>query len=92
MKTYQSVLPAATRKDCRERKIGAEIKETLSSAFANGFWFCNDCQSRCERIEGENGQPSHCDRCSSPRIEWHPPLWAAVIDDSKLLHPEDLRV
>jgi hypothetical protein len=87
MKTYQSVLPGATRKDCkpeRERKIGAQIKLRLFKAFSNGFWFCHDCQTSCERVEGENGQPSHCDRCGSPQIDWNKPAW--------LLEPGDLSI
>jgi hypothetical protein len=40
---------------------------------ASGFWFCRDCQARCEREEGEQGQPAHCSRCRSHRIQYFPP-------------------
>lgn len=92
MKTTQSVLPAATRKKCREQEIGAEIKAKLTDVFSNGFWFCLDHDGRCERVEGENGQPSHCDECGSPRIKWNPPIWTAQIPvaDTQLIHPGDL--
>jgi hypothetical protein len=35
-----------------------------------GAWFCADCERRCERVEGENGQPAHCHRCGSHRINF----------------------
>jgi ribosomal protein L37AE/L43A len=87
MKTYQSVLPAASRRECqadrtRERHLGRQMKSSLLQIFSNGFWFCQDCQARCERIEGENGQPHSCDRCNSPRIEYVQPAW--------LIEPGDL--
>jgi len=87
MKTYQSVLPGAIRRLCSadrtiERHRARENKEKLLQIFSNGFWFCPDCQARCERVEGENGQPSGCDRCSSPRIEYVQPTW--------LMEPGDL--
>jgi len=87
MKTYQSVLPAASRRDCqadrtRERHLARAIKSNLLQVFTNGFWYCNDCEARCERIEGENGQPSCCDRCGSTHIEYFRPTW--------LTEPEDL--
>jgi hypothetical protein len=94
MKTTQSVLPAATPKKCREEKIGEQIKAKLSELFKDGFWFCQGCESRCERIEGENGQPSHCDQCGSYRIKWNAPAWAGAIDntvhDTQLIHPGEL--
>jgi hypothetical protein len=86
MKTYQSVLPAASRRECgaertRERHLAREIKGRLAQIFADGFHYCHDCQARCERIEGENGQPSRCDRCGSPKIDWNPPLWLSEPTD-----------
>jgi hypothetical protein len=93
-KTYQSVLPAATPKKCREEKTKAQIESKLSDIFKNGFWYCLDCEGRCERIEGEQGQPSHCDKCGSPRIRWNEPIWTALIDntvhDTDLIHPGEL--
>ena len=81
MKTYQSVLPASSRRECqaeatRQRHL-AELKSNLAKIFADGFWFCHDCDTKCERIEGEQGQPAHCDRCGSARIDWNPPIWLA---------------
>ena len=55
--------------------MAREIKGRLEKIFSNGFWFCYDCEARCERVDGEQGQPAHCDRCSSPRLEWIPPVW-----------------
>jgi hypothetical protein len=81
MKTYHSVLPAATRRSCqaevtRDAQEARQFKARLTAIFANGFWYCFDCQAVCERIEGEQGQPSHCDRCGSTRIEYNAPAWA----------------
>jgi hypothetical protein len=87
MKTYQSVLPAATRKaPCKLDRtvISNQIRIGLADVFSNGFWYCDTCESRCERVEGENGQPSHCDRCGSPQIDWNKPAW--------LLEPGDLSI
>lgn len=38
-----------------------------------GFWWCRDCDSPTERVEGEQGQPSHCARCGSHRISYEQP-------------------
>jgi hypothetical protein len=81
------VLPGATRKQCRESQIGAKIKAKLSSLFKNGYWFCFDCETSCERVEGEQGQPDHCDRCGSHRIRWNAPIWT---QDTQLIHPGEL--
>jgi hypothetical protein len=94
MKISQKTLPVATVKNCRESEIGQRIKASLSDLFQNGYWFCRDCDAKCERVEGENGQPSHCDRCGSARIKWNPPLWSALVDgavqDTELIHPREL--
>ena len=83
MEKYQSVLPAASRRGCqaertRERHLARQLKTCLAELFANGYWFCLDCQHTCERIEGEQGQSAHCNRCGSPRLEWNPPLAVAI--------------
>lgn len=88
-KTYQSVLPATTRKTCRLDKLKRRIKSNLQRLFTAGFWFCNDCERVCERIEGEHGQPSHCSHCQGYRIEFTRP---AIIEDRKLIQPQDLSV
>jgi len=92
-KTTQSVLPAATPKKCRgEKEIGAQIKAKLSELFKDGYWFCLGCESRCERIEGENGQPSYCDQCGSHRIKWNAPVWTdrIPVQDTQLINPGEL--
>jgi uncharacterized paraquat-inducible protein A len=93
MKTTQSVLPAATLKKCRtEKEIGAQIKANLTRMFKNGFWYCCDCETRCEMVEGEHGQPNHCDRCGSHKITWEAPAWSESIpvQDTQLIHPREL--
>jgi transcription initiation factor IIE alpha subunit len=81
MKTSMSVLPAATRKECRKTKIHSlirKLKDSLEKSLNHGFWFCQACEARCERIEGEQGQPAHCDLCGSHRIEYLPPITNAL--------------
>jgi hypothetical protein len=92
MKVSQSVLPRATRKECVENKIASIIRRKIAETFKNGFWYCLGCESRCERIEGENGQPSHCDQCGSYRIRWNAPAWtdSVPVQDTKLIHPGEL--
>jgi len=80
MKTYPSVLPAATRKECQRRaalETEREVKQAIVSiehVLACGFWFCRDCDGICDRIEGEHGQPARCSLCGSHRLEYNPPI------------------
>src|SRR6185369_13982280 len=46
------------------------IGRRLSELATNGFWYCISCESVCDRIEGENGQPARCSKCSSHRIHF----------------------
>lgn len=85
MKVYQSVLPAATRKSCNE--LARELKANIEAVLMTGFWYCNGCEARCEREEGEQGQPAHCERCGSMRIEYCPPI---TVPDRQFIEPEDL--
>ncbi len=61
-----------------QTELADKLKRQIQSIFEQGFWFCKDCDCRCERIEGEQGQPAHCDRCGSPHIEWNPPVHQAL--------------
>lgn len=75
MKRYQAQLPERNitfKRNPHElfREMKARILETLQQ----GFWFCHTCESPTERNEGENGQPAHCGRCGSFRIEFVPPI------------------
>ena len=90
MKTYQSVLPGAIRKDCRGSQIAAQLRARLTEVFANGFWFCLDHEGKCERVEDDHGQPPHCDQCGSHRIKWNAPIWSALIPDEKMIQPGEL--
>ena len=69
-------LPAKPQPPDLENSSGlaGELKDRLARIFAEGFWYCYDCDCRCERIEGEQGQSARCERCGSHRIEWNPPL------------------
>lgn len=58
--------------------IRDQLKRNIESVLMNGFWFCADCDCMCERIEGENGQPAHCDRCGGHRIAYNPPVDQAL--------------
>jgi hypothetical protein len=41
-----------------------------------GYWFCLSHGGPCERIEGEQGQPAHCETCGSHRLKWNPPVFS----------------
>lgn len=89
MNRYQTVLPGATRIECKERVLRERLKEAFRQALTNGYWWCNVCECICERIEGEQGEPAHCHRCGSHRIEFQK---AILVSDTDLLDPEDLKV
>ena len=90
MKTYQAQLPVARSYRASrwirptlppprprvqtEAELARSIRHSVEHVLLSGFWYCSDCDARCERIEGEQGQPAHCDRCGSHRIEWNPPI------------------
>ena len=57
-------------------EMHGQLKSRVAQILTEGFWFCYGCDRSCERIEGEQGQPAHCSRCKSPRIEYHPPAFA----------------
>ncbi len=90
MKHYQSVLPAATRIQCEQRRIVARAKANLHKLFNNGFYYCTAHEGVCERVESDQGQPPTCDVCGSVRLEWNPPIWTHLIDDNKIIEPADL--
>ena len=92
MKTYQSVLLDAINsgetKPEMERRLKSEMCGRLERALRGGYWFCHSCDAMCEREEGEHGEPAHCQRCGSARLEYVPPLF---IEDRQFLAPEDLK-
>lgn len=54
--------------------IRQKLHRQITDVLNNGSWQCDDCDSFCDRIEGEHGQPAHCHRCGSHRIKFVPPL------------------
>jgi rubrerythrin len=54
--------------------LADKLSRFFKDAALYGFWFCKSCDAPCERIEGEQGQPAHCDKCGSPRISWTQPM------------------
>jgi len=52
-----------------------KLAKNISTVLMTGFWFCYGCDQMTEREEGEHGQPAHCERCGSCRIEYHKPAW-----------------
>ena len=54
--------------------LAHQLQRRIEHVLMEGFWFCTDCDAMCDRIEGENGQPAHCDRCHGPHIVWNPPI------------------
>lgn len=59
-------------------QLAHDLQRRIETVLMAGFWFCRDCDCMCERIEGEQGQPAHCDRCGGHRIEWNPPVDQAI--------------
>lgn len=60
------------------QRLASELKHKISEVLLNGFWYCYGCESITEREEGEQGQPAHCGRCGSARVEWQPPVHQAM--------------
>jgi hypothetical protein len=54
--------------------LAHDLQRRIETVLMNGFWYCTDCDRMCERIEGEQGQPAHCDRCGGLHIVWNPPV------------------
>jgi hypothetical protein len=54
--------------------LAGKLRRKIETVLAEGFWYCTDCDARCDRIEGEQGQPAHCQRCGSAHIFWNPPV------------------
>lgn len=86
MRTYQTALPGATRISITP-EIARNLKASITTILQTGFWYCHTCEARTEREEGEQGQPAHCERCDSSRIEYCPPL---TVQDRNFINPEDL--
>ena len=57
-----------------QTQLADQLRCQIEEVFMSGFYYCNDCDCRTERIEGEQGQPAHCSRCGGHRITWNPPL------------------
>ena len=53
--------------------LAAKLRRFLAVSVFGG-WFCQDCQDLCERNEGEQGQPAHCHKCGSHRLQYIPPV------------------
>lgn len=64
-----------------EFAVRREVLGKLTVAMRDGFYFCNDCMTTCEREEGEQGQPAHCGTCGSHDIQWNPPAYKRAQDD-----------
>ena len=54
--------------------LAHNLKRSVEYALMFGFWECRACGCKCERVEGEQGQPATSDCCHSPRLVWNPPL------------------
>jgi hypothetical protein len=61
-------------KPASDGQIRRRILSRLLLALENGGWWCRDCERATDRVEGEQGQPAHCERCLSHRIEYQPPV------------------
>ena len=91
MKANQSVLWDAIEngetQDQVQQRLAAQMTSRFAQALRSGFWFCNDCRTSCERIEDDHGQPAHCHRCRSHRIEWNAPV---IVAETKMINPGEL--
>ncbi|MGO8839486.1 MAG: hypothetical protein ACLP7I_12145 [Limisphaerales bacterium] len=54
--------------------LAHNLQRNVEHALMFGFWSCRACGCKCERVEGEHGQPATSDCCHSPRLVWNPPL------------------
>ncbi len=70
MPNYQTLLSQATAIK-PPRKLGRILKGRIAAIMREGNWWCRNCEARCEREEGEQGQPAHCEHCGSFRITEH---------------------
>jgi hypothetical protein len=68
------VPPGVVEMEAIGEEIRQKLREKIDEILFCGSWFCNDCKRFCERIEGEQGQPAHCDKCGSHRITFLEPL------------------
>jgi uncharacterized paraquat-inducible protein A len=57
-----------------QSELAHQLQRNIETVLMNGFYFCDDCDCMCERMEGEQGQPAHCSRCGGHRINWNPPV------------------
>jgi hypothetical protein len=91
MKANQSLLLEAIQNGETKTQMQGRLASAMWGRFKNalrsGFWFCDDCQTSCERIEDDHGQPAHCHRCGSHRIAWTAPI---IVEDTELIHPGEL--
>lgn len=63
----------AQKKPASHWQVRRRIFSRLVLAMGDGGFWCRDCERATEREEGEQGQPAHCARCGSHRIEYQPP-------------------
>jgi hypothetical protein len=54
--------------------LAHNLQRSVEQALMFGFWSCGSCNCKCERVEGEQGQPAHSNCCQSPRLTWNPPI------------------
>ena len=59
----------------RDAAAAARVRRhfSLVDATEQGAWFCKQCQTFTERVEGWDGMGA-CAVCASPRVAWWPPI------------------
>lgn len=55
-------------------KVRQKIARQLADLMTNGYWYCPDCHSACDRIEDDHGQPPRCSLCNGIRIHFVKPI------------------
>lgn len=62
--------PGVIQMEAEAEEIRRKLALQMEIILTQGIWFCKDCGRGCDRIEDDHGQPAHCNRCGSHRIEF----------------------
>jgi uncharacterized paraquat-inducible protein A len=62
--------PGLEEMEAKGDQIREKVRRKIDQVISSGTWCCKDCDSFCDRIEDDHGQPAKCDRCGSHRIHF----------------------
>ncbi|MGH7979970.1 MAG: hypothetical protein ACREE6_11395 [Limisphaerales bacterium] len=66
--------PGVEEMEAKADQIREKLRRKIDAILLYGAWHCHDCDSFCERIEDDHGQPAHCHRCRSHKLYLVGPL------------------